>query len=511
MMQHLPAMPILVPLLAGALVLLVERSGIMAQRLVAWVSMATLLAVAVLLLMEADRGPLLVYLLGDWPARLGIALMVDRVNALLVLTTTLLAVAALLYACAGWDRRALHFHALFQLQLAGLNGAFLTGDLFNLFVFFEVMLIASYGLLLSGGRGLRMRAGLHYVVFNIMASTLFLVALGLLYGMTGTLNMAEMALRVANAPAQDLTLLRAASGILLVVFCAKAALLPLYLWLPETYSRAPAAVVALFAVMTKVGVYSVLRVYSLVFVQDGGASAHDGWAWSWLLPAGILTLVLASLGALAGRTLRGSVTYLVIASGATLFVAFALQTPAAVAAGLYYLVHSTFVTAALFLVVDLIRRQRGATADRLEQAGPLGGATLLGILFLIAAVSVAGLPPLSGFIGKLALLAAVPQGKVALVWGTVLGTSLMVLIAMSRMGSQVFWRAQSWPVGENPPPPQRLEVAATMLLLAYGMVLTLAAGPALRYTGDAAVQIMQPESYIEQVRTTEPLLRSPSP
>jgi multicomponent K+:H+ antiporter subunit D len=235
------------------------------------------------------------------------------------------------------------------------------------------MLIASYGLLLSGGRGLRMRAGFHYVVFNIMASTLFLVALGLLYGMTGTLNMAEMALRVANAPAEDLVLLRAASGILLVVFCAKAALLPLYLWLPETYSRAPAAVVALFAVMTKVGVYAVLRVYSLVFGQDSSA-AHGGWAWDWLLPAGIVTLVLASLGALAGRTLRGSVTYLVIASGATLFVAFALQTPAAIAAGLYYLVHSTFVTAALFLVVDLIRRQRGATADQLEQAGPLGGA-----------------------------------------------------------------------------------------------------------------------------------------
>jgi multicomponent K+:H+ antiporter subunit D len=157
MMQHLPALPILVPLLAGALILLFERAGIVAQRLIGWASMAAMLVIAALLLREADRGPLLVYLLGDWPARLGIALMVDRVNALMVLTTTLLAVAALLYACAGWDRRALHFHALFQLQLAGLNGAFLTGDLFNLFVFFEVMLIASYGLLLSGGRGLRMR------------------------------------------------------------------------------------------------------------------------------------------------------------------------------------------------------------------------------------------------------------------------------------------------------------------------------------------------------------------
>jgi multicomponent K+:H+ antiporter subunit D len=181
---------------------------------------------------QVDQGGLLVYLLGDWPARLGIALMADRLGALMVLTTTLLAIPCLLYAALGLGPRALHFHALFQLQLAGLNGAFLTGDLFNLFVFFEVLLIASYGLLLSGGRGPRMRAGLHYVVFNITASTLFLVALGLLYGLTGTLNMAEMALRVANAEPEDLALIQAASGILLVVFCAKAALLPMYLWLP---------------------------------------------------------------------------------------------------------------------------------------------------------------------------------------------------------------------------------------------------------------------------------------
>ena len=509
MMQHLPVLPVLIPLLAGALVLLVERTGIAAQRAIAWGSMAAMLVVAVLLLQAADQGPLLVYLLGDWPARLGIALMVDRVNALLVLTTAMLAVAALLYACAGWDRRALHFHALFQLQLAGLNGAFLTGDLFNLFVFFEVMLIASYGLLLSGGRGLRMRAGLHYVVFNIMASTLFLIALGLLYGMIGTLNMAEMALRIANAPPQDLAMLRAASGILLVVFCAKASLLPLYLWLPETYSRAPAAVVALFTIMTKVGVYAVLRVYSLVFGQ--GTGALDGWVWDWLLPAGIVTLVLASLGALAGRTLRGTVSYLVIASAATLFVAFALQTPAAIGAGLYYLVHSTFITAALFLVVDLVRRQRGALGDRLEQAGPLGGATLLGILFLVAAVSVVGLPPLSGFIGKLAVLDAVPPGQVALVWTTVLVTSLMVLVAMSRVGSQMFWRAQVWPTADAPPPPRPLELAAAMLLLAYGVALTVAAGPALRYARDAGAQVLAPASYVEQVRATQPQLRAPSP
>jgi len=509
-MSQLPILPILVPMLAAAMILLVERRGIAWQRAVSWTAMGILLACAIALVARAHHGEVMVYLLGDWPARLGIALMVDRVNALMVLTTALLASASLLYACAGWDRRALHFHALFQLQLAGLNGAFLTGDLFNLFVFFEVLLIASYGLMLSGGRGLRMRAGMHYVVFNIVASTLFLIALGLLYGMTGTLNMADMALRIAAADAQDVALIRAASGILLVVFCAKAALLPLYLWLPETYSRAPAAVVALFTVMTKVGVYAVLRVYSLVFGEGTGELA--GWAWAWLLPAGLVTLVLASLGVLAARTLRGGVAYLVIASAATLFVAFSLNTPATVGAGLYYLVHSTFVTAALFLVVDLVRRQRGASGDRLDVAAPLGSKTLLGLMFLVAAVSVAGLPPLSGFIGKITLLAAVPAAHTAWVWSIVLLTSLMALVALSRMGSQAFWRAQPVPDGEGAAPaPKRLEVAAALLLLGYGVALALAAAPVLRYTLAAGEQVLAPASYIEQVRATQPLRRAPSP
>jgi multicomponent K+:H+ antiporter subunit D len=510
-MSHLPILPILVPLLAGALILLVERRGIAWQRTVSWTALAALLAIAIALVARADQGEVLVYLVGDWPARLGIALMVDRVNALMVLATSLLAIASLLYACAGWDRRALHFHALFQLQLAGLNGAFLTGDLFNLFVFFEVLLIASYGLMLSGGQGLRMRAGMHYVIFNIMASTLFLIALGLLYGMTGTLNMAEMALRISAAEAQDVALIRAASGILLVVFCAKAALLPLYLWLPETYSRAPAAVVALFTVMTKVGIYAVLRVYSLVF--GNGAGELAGWAWEWLLPAGLVTLLLASLGVLAARTLRGGVAYLVIASAATLFVAFSLQTPGTIGAGLYYLLHSTFVTAALFLIVDMVRRQRGASADNLDVTAPMGSKTLLGLLFLVAAVAVAGLPPLSGFIGKLTLLAAVPATHVGWVWTIVLVTSLMVLVALSRMGSQVFWRAQAYRSDDEtvPSPPKRLEVAATALLLAYGIALAIAAAPVLRYTLAAGEQVAAPASYIEQVLATQPLQRTPSP
>ncbi|HSX65279.1 MAG TPA: monovalent cation/H+ antiporter subunit D, partial [Pseudoxanthomonas sp.] len=224
MREHLVILPVLAPLFAGAVVLLCERFGVATQRVLSALGMALLLAVSIALVARVSGGDIQIYLLGDWPARLGIALMADRLSALMVLTSTLLAIACLLYACAGWDRRAPHFHALFQFQLVGLNGAFLTGDAFNLFVFFEVLLIASYGLMLSGGRGVRMRVGLHYVAFNIAASTLFLIALGLLYGLLGTLNMAEMALRVAAAPPEKLKLIQAAASLMLVVFCAKAAL-----------------------------------------------------------------------------------------------------------------------------------------------------------------------------------------------------------------------------------------------------------------------------------------------
>ncbi len=521
-MNHLPVMVVLLPLLVAAVLLLVERRGIVVQRALSMGGVVALAAMACMLAAQADRGDTLVYLLGDWPARLGIALMADRLGALMVLATALLAIPCLLHACAGWDRRAPHFHALFQLQLMGLNGAFLTGDLFNLFVFFEVLLIASYGLLLSGGRGARMRAGLHYVVFNITASTLFLVALGLLYGMTGTLNMAEMALRVAAIAPEDAALVRAAAGILLVVFCSKAALLPLYLWLPQTYTRAPAAVAALFAVMTKVGVYAVLRVYTLVFGADAGALG--GWAFDWLLPAAIATLVLATLGALAAPTLRALTAYLVMASAATLFIAVALATPASVAAGLYYLLHSTFVAAALFLVADMVRRVH-AQARRTGTPVETRALALPGLLFLVAAVSVSGLPPLSGFIGKLLLLDAVPASQVFVVWTVVLATSLLTVVALARAGSRTFWEGDfAATPSEVQPRPAAVagdaaarpghggtRLAATLLLLGYGVALTVGASPVLRYAQAAAVQVLTPGDTIEAVLAATPRLREPSP
>ena len=517
-MNHLVILPILIPLFGAALSLFVEhrRFGSRVQRGVAWVSMAALAAVVIALFTQARDGHILVYLLGDWPSRLGIALMVDRLSAWMLLVTTLLAIASLLHACAGWDRRAPHFHALFQFQLMGLNGAFLTGDIFNLFVFFEVMLIASYGLLLSAGRGLRMRVGFHYVVFNVTASTLFLIALGLLYGLLGSLNMAELAVRIANVPTENLRLVQATCGLLLLVFCAKAALLPLYLWLPDTYARAPAAVAALFAVMTKVGLYAVLRVSSLWFGEEAGAMA--GFASDWLLVAGLGTLVLAALGVLAAARLRVLIAYLVLVSAATLFIAFSLGQVGTIGAGLYYLAHSTFVTAALFLVADLIRRRRGLASDRKEIIAPMPGKTGPSLLFLVAAISVAGLPPLSGFLAKAALLSAIPTANTAWVWSVVLLSSLMVIVGLSRAGVRLFWRVpaavEAGDAVALPPPlrkaPSRpLETAAAVLLILYGIGMTVAAAPMMRYTEAAAAQLLDSASYVGELRATPSRSRAP--
>ncbi|ATD68590.1 monovalent cation/H+ antiporter subunit D [Luteimonas chenhongjianii] len=509
-MNHLPVLPILVPLVTGALLLLLERRHrTSVLRLWAWIGMAALLAVSVTLLLQVQREDMLVYLVGDWPARLGITLMVDRLSALMVLTTTLLAIPCLLYACAGWDKRALHFHALFQMQLAGLNGAFLTGDIFNLFVFFEVMLIASYGLLLSGARGARIKAGMHYVVFNIAASVVFLMALGLLYGMLGTLNMTEMAARIAVAPPERTMLIQAGAGLLLLVFCAKAALLPLYLWLPEAYARAPAAVAALFTVMTKVGLYAILRVYTLMFGDTAGPLA--GMAWDWLLPAGAATVVLAALGVIGAPRLRISVAYLVLLSAGTLFVAFSIGNAGAISAGLYYLPHSVFVSAALFLLADIIQRHRGSGGDYLVPIASMPSKTLPAALFLVAAVSIAGLPPLSGFVGKLQLLNSVPESQTAWVWAVILGSSLMTIIGLSRSGTRLFWRVDPTPPGgPDAPPLRRSEIAATVLLLGYGVVMTIFAAPVLRYTDAAAAQLLDVETYIQVLRDTAPQIREPS-
>ena len=263
-MTHWLILPIVLPAMLAAFMVLAARYHLLIQRVLSVAGTLALLMLAVGLFWQASDGTVSLYQLGNWAAPFGIVLVADRLSTLMVLLTCVLAVPVLLYAIgSGWDNRGRHFHPLFQFQLMGILGAFLTGDAFNLFVFFEVLLIASYGLMIHAGGQRRLRAGTQYVLYNLLGSTLFLFALGTIYAETGTLNMADLAMRVATLDAADGAGIRVAAVLLLLVFAVKAAILPLHFWLPASYAEAPAPVAALFAIMTKVGAYCIIRFYTL--------------------------------------------------------------------------------------------------------------------------------------------------------------------------------------------------------------------------------------------------------
>ncbi|MGL6109242.1 MAG: monovalent cation/H+ antiporter subunit D, partial [Rubrivivax sp.] len=507
---------IVLPLMVGALLVLLEARRPGLARGLSLASTAALLLVAIALVHHAHTGGAVdAYLLGNWRAPLGIALALDRLSALMLLLTALVGAAALLYACGGDDRRGAHFHSLFQFQLMGLNGAFLTADLFNLFVFFEVLLIASYGLLLHGAGAARLRASLHYVSFNLVGSALFLIAVSLLYGLTGTLNMADLAQRLPQVGADRTLLVQSAALLMVVVFGVKAALLPLYFWLPATYGAASAPVAALFAIMTKVGVYAILRMSTLAFGTDAGPAAHV--TSPWLESLALVTLLLGAVGALAARQLRVLVGNVVVASAGTLLLAVSLGRPETVAAGLFYLVNSTLVACALFLLADRVRAVRGAADDHMRPASMGPARTELGLLFVLFGVSAAGMPPLGGFMGKAMLLQAAGSGPWAgAVVATMLAASLLMMVAFARSGSLLFWApgpAAAANAG-TPSPPAGLDAAlpgharhALALILLAGLIAACAvfAGPLSRYTEAAARQLFASEAYRQAVLGTLPV------
>jgi multicomponent K+:H+ antiporter subunit D len=503
-MNHWVILPLLLPLVAGILNLLLVKSGPRPQRLVSLIALGGLLPVAILLLRLADSGAIGVYQLGNWPAPFGITLVVDRLSALLLLLTAVMSWPVLLYATGGDDRRGHNFHVLFPLQVFGINGAFLTGDLFNLFVFFEILLIASYSLAVYGGGPERIRASLHYVVLNLLGSSLFLVAIGTLYAVTGTLNMADLAVEIATAAPEQVTLLNICALLLLVVFALKAAILPLHLWLPTLYSSITAPVAALFAIMTKVGVYAILRTFTLIYPLNTAPSDVAGW----LLSLALLTLAAGTLGVLGSRRLSSLIAYLVVVSVGTLLAGISMFTVAGITAALYYLPHTTLITAGMFLLADLIARQRGAVADWFSPGPPMEPRVLplLGVLFFVGAVASAGMPPLSGFIGKLLLLQAVPLKEATWLiwlWTIVLVSGLAALIAFSRAGSLLFWRTKEERVAARE---QRLHprlIAPVTLLLMMGVVMTLFAAPICRYVEATAGQLLTPANYIESVLPRE--------
>jgi multicomponent K+:H+ antiporter subunit D len=497
MSQLWPVLPILIPFTAAVLLLL-THGRLRLQRGLALAATVFGLASALCLLGLADTIP--VTRLGDWPAPFGIVLVADRLAALMVTLVFALGLPALLMASAETDRQGPHFHPLFQLQLAGLAGAFLTGDLFNLFVFFEILLLASYALFMHGDTSqprARSRAGLVYVVLNLAGSSLFLIALALLYGTLGTLNLADMALRLPLVPASDMALVRTMLALIATVFLLKSAVLPLSLWLPRVYARAPAAVAALFVILTKVGIVMLLRLSVIGF---GDAPAAQGLLQPWLPVLALGTIAFGTLGALAARSLREVAAQLVLVSAGTMLFATAFASPPATAALLWYLPQSTLVAAGLFLLAAHVEARRPVLGDSFQRGPSAAGRAWLGTAYLVLATGLAGLPPLSGFLGKLMLLQAVPaEGWRTAWWVTLLTSGLFVTLVLARVTGPLFWQARE----AEALPGHRLSGAAPLaglwLLVAAGPLFVILARPLADFTQAAATQLHDTARYTSRV------------
>lgn len=526
-LHHLIILPIILPIITAAALIPADERNRTLKGVIAFASTVVVFIVSILLMrMAASPGEgesgASVYLLGNWPAPFGIVLVLDRLSALMLVLTGLLAMATQVFSMAKWHRAGYHFHSLFQLMLAGLNGAFLTGDLFNLFVFFEMMLAASYGLLLHGSGPMRVKAGLHYIAVNLAASSLFLIGVSLIYGATGTLNMADLAMRITTIGPESRMLMEAGAALLGIAFLVKAGMWPLGFWLPATYSAATPPVAAIFAILTKVGVYILLRLSMLLFGADAGASLGFGQAV--LLYGGLLTIGFGAIGVLASQAMGRLAGYCVLVSSGTLMAAIGLGNGAVIGGALFYLVSSTLTICAFFLLIELVERARDAGADVLavtmeaygdvdeneeEKEGGVavpGTMAVLGLCFCACAILLSGLPPLSGFLAKFAMLHGLFNpasfGGEAPVSGAewaytalLILSGLAAMIAMNRVGIRTFWTSIEGTI----PRVFLIEITPVLLLLMACVFLSFQAGPAMRYMDATAKSLGQPQKYIGRV------------
>ena len=536
--DHLIIAPILIPLVAGAIMLFYNDQNrqtklTMGLAAVALTFIASLELVADVKSVTEQGGTVVgLYPLGNWPVPIGIVLVLDRLSVMMVMLTALLAGPSLIYAAAGWHGKGQHYHSMFQFLLAGVNGAFLTGDLFNLFVFFEVMLAASYGLMLHGSGPERIKAGLHYIAINLAASLLFLIGVALIYGTTGTLNMADIGRALYWLDGTDRLLFHAAAGFLGLAFLIKAAVWPLCCWLPPTYAAASPPAAAIMAIMTKVGIYVILRLSLLVLGPDAGPSA--GFGAPALMIAGVLTMAFGMIGILGTPELARKGGYLAIISSGTVLAAIGFAQagggPMMLGGALYYMIGSTAAISAFFLIAEPVSRgdQGSDTAqtpetevDPLSESwAPMGLDTVedvetpastrtvswltMAVCFGLVAAMLAGLPPLPGFIGKFAILRGAVEDNLshtgalpAILWvyaALLILSGLGALIALMRFGIRRFW-------AEAGPTPRilALEVVPVVILLAMIALQTLRADALLSYTRATAVALLKPATYRDAV------------
>jgi len=526
-LAHLPLFPILLPLVGGAAMLLLSDSRRAARSLIGLgVTLAQLVVALALLALAGGQLPgvagdtIAVYRLSGWNAPVGIVLVADRLAAIMLTLTALLALASLVYGMARWDRMGAHYKPLFQFLLMGVNGAFLTGDLFNLFVFVEVLLAASYGLLLHGSGAPRVKAGLHYLVINLLASLLFLIGVALIYGIAGTLNMADLALRLPALSADERVLFETGAAILGVAFLVKAGIWPLNFWLPGAYGAAAAPVAALFSILTKVGVYALLRLGSLL----GAVAAPAPFGGIWLFGIGLVTLFFGCAGMLSAQQPQRMTAYCVIVSAGTLLATLGLGGATLAGPALFYLGSSVLATSAFFMLAEMIERSRAFGANVLavsfesfavddpfdpERPDEVVGIVIpaamafLGLGFVSCALLVSGLPPLSGFVAKFSILAAALAEPATAMWQAsllllaILGSGLVGVVALARMGMRIFWSSDA----RMAPRLRLIEAGPVAFLIAICVGLTVGAGPVAAYLDAAGQSLATPQAYIDAVLT----------
>lgn len=506
MTSWLLTLPLLTPFATAVVLVLGPRTPRVANA-IGVVGAGLLLAAALALFVTVLEHGTQAAQMGAWPAPFGITLVADTLSAIMVLVAGVMGLAVAVYATAEIDEDRLRFgfFALFHVLLGGVMGAFLTGDLFNLYVWFEVLLIAAFGLLVLGGEPAQVDGAVKYVALNLVSTILLLLGIALLYGMAGTLNLADLHLRLQGHP--DPTAISAVATVLLVALGIKAAAFPLFFWLPASYHTPPVAVTAIFsALLTKVGVYALIRLFTLVFTGD------VGFTHGIILVSGVLTMVVGVLGAAAQNEVRRILAVHIVSQIGYMLAGLALLTPVALAGAVFYLVHNIVVKALLFLLAGIMRFAGGSF-----ELARLGGLwrrhPWLALLFLIAAFSLAGFPPLSGFWGKLALIRAGLEAEVLLVVVAALATSILTIFSMTKIWSEAFWKDAPPGAGQAiAPAGSRLALILPVLaLVALALAMGLGAGPFLALTERAAGELLDPSAYVAAVLGPERLAEGSRP
>lgn len=493
-------LPLMIPFLTAILGVIAWNKRQVQRTLSMVGGVALVLAASNLLLAVLNNGIQVTYI-GNWVAPFGITLVADLFSAIMVLVTSIMVLSTVIYATVTLDepREAAGFHPLLHFMIVGVVGAFLTGDIFNLYVWYEVMLISSFVLLVIGGERSQLEGAIKYVTLNLLASGLFLAAVGILYALVGTLNMAQLALVVPQAQPQGLV--TAIAFMFMLAFGIKAAMFPVFFWLPASYHTPPIAMTVIFsALLTKVGVYSLVRVFTLIFTTDT-ALTHTV-----LLVIAALTMITGVLGAVAQYEMRRLLSFHIISQIGYLLMGLALFSPLSLAATIFFLVHVIFAKSALFLVGGVLDRLSG-TYDLKKLGGFYRVSPVLAVLFFIPAMSLAGIPPLSGFWAKYALVrAGLEQGQGWIV-AAALGVSVLTLFSMTKIWAEAFLKEsddgklrEHVPTVRDLPAGVRLPMLAPIAVLAVlMMVLGVAAEPFFALALQAAEQLLTRTKYVQAV------------